>query len=207
MHINNEDEDEEKVGIISDIKKELKRTGISTSLHGVPSMLLSNRKYVKTVWFIFTLISIGFCIFMIVRAITSYLQFEVVSNIRQVPQQNIIFPSIQICNPNFLATREASTYMNEYYLKNEGVNITNLDEYFDYMNVSRFSSFSWPFTETFLPTFNMTTRRSLGYSLEDMLLVCEFNSKPCNLSWFEWYSHPIFGNCYRFNTGYLNGGI
>ena len=159
------------------------------------------------VWLICTLISIGFCVFMIVRAIASYLQFKVVSNIRQVPQQNITFPSIQICNPNFLATREASAYLNEYYLKNEGVNITNLDEYFDYLNITMFSSFNWPFSQTFLPNFNMTTRRSLGYSLEDMLLVCEFDSKPCNLSWFEWYYHPNFGNCYRFNTGYLNGGI
>ena len=143
---------------------------------------------------------------MIARAITSYLQFDVKSQIRQVPQKNITFPSIQFCNPNYYATREASIYLNEYYLKNEGLNITNMDEYFDYSNITFFRSFNWPFYLTFSPKFNMTLRRSLGYSLEEMVLKCEFNSKPCNLSWFDWFYHPIYGNCYRFNTGYLNGG-
>ena len=194
--------DNAKVGIIVDIKKELKRSGIRTTLHGVPNLLLSNRKYIKIIWAIFTLLSIGFCIFMTVRAITNYLQFEVKSQIRQVPQKSITFPSIQFCNPNFLATREASAYLNEYYLKKQGINVTNLDEYF----ASTASNAFWPFYLTFSPNFNMTLRRSLGYSLEEMVLKCEFNSKPCNLSWFDWYYHPFFGNCYRFNTGYLNGG-
>ena len=93
-------------------------------------------------------------------------------------------------------------YLNEYYLKNDGVNITNMDEYL----ASNVTNAFWPFYLSFSPNFNMTLRRSLGYSIKEMVLKCEFNSKPCNLSWFDWYYHPLLGNCYRFNTGYLNGG-
>ena len=140
---------------------------------------------------------------MIVRAITNYLQFEVKSQIRQVPQKSITFPSIQMCNAKFFATREASDYLREYFL-NEGKNITNLDEFFDNPNASTLAN--WLIYQTYSPKFNMTLKRSFSYSLEDILLKCEFDSKPCNLSWFDWYYHPFFGNCYRFNSGYLNGG-
>ena len=195
-----------KFGLLADIRKELKRSGDLTTLHGVPNILLTDRTYMKVIWMIFFLLSMGLCIFMIVRAITNFLHYETKSQIRQVPQQSITFPSIQICNPNYFATREASAFLNEYYLKNDRVNITNLDEYFAYQNSSWFGSFNWPFYKTFSPEFNDTLRRSLGYSLEDMILKCEFDSKPCNLSWFDWYYHPINGNCYRFNTGILNKG-
>ena len=143
---------------------------------------------------------------MITKTISGYLEYELKSQIRQVPQKSLKLPSIQICNTNNLATPEGKAYLNEFYFKNFGYNFTS------FVDVFRTNSTLLEFTflayyQTFLPDFNQTRRKSFGYSLDDFMIACEFDSKPCNRSWFEWNYNSLFGNCFLFNSGFLNGGL
>lgn len=188
------------------IKKELKIAGYLSTLSSIPNILMINRLYVKLIWIICLFISLGFCIFMIHRTVVNYLQFDLTSQIRQNPQESVKFPSISFCNPNNLATTEGTKYFNKYYFDNYRVNLSNFDQVFAFLNEDFFYLTEWLRYQPFLPSFNKTLRQSLSYSLEEMIISCQFDSKPCNLSWFEWFSHSVFGNCYYFNTGFINEG-
>lgn len=194
-----------KWGYWPDIREELKRCGELTTINGIPNILASKRLYMKAIWIMFILVSISVCTFMIVRQVSMYLEFDLATQTRQVRQQSIKFPSIQICNPNYFVTKEAYTYLNEFYSKRYGRNLSSFDELFKFTNETSLRSFNAAFYETFSPEFNLTRRRSFSHSLDDLLVTCLFDSKPCDPSWFDWFSHPIFGNCFKFNSGFLNG--
>lgn len=136
-------------------------------------------------------------------SVLDYSKYDTKSIIRQVPNKNLGFPSIFICNPNNYATPAALAYLKEFYLRNYGENFTSLDEI--YSNLSFDDAFNWPFYNTFSPDFNQMLMKSFSYSLEDVLITCEFNSKPCNLSWFDLSINPLIGVCFQFNSGRLNG--
>jgi hypothetical protein len=50
-------------------------------------------------------------------------------------------------------------------------------------------------------------RRKFGHHLDDILLFCLFDYKPCNSSDFVWSYDNNFGNCYTFNSGYDSNGV
>jgi hypothetical protein len=184
---------------------EIREAATSTTAHGLPHILEAKSRTLKLMWLTLTLCSVGFCAFIIIRSIMGYVQFDVSSAIRQSPQENITFPLISICNVNRFSTKAAFEFMREYYLETYGLNFSNYDEF--YWNYDVNDDGGWLAYISHAPWFNDTLRKSFGYSLDEMLIKCEFNSKPCNLSWFEWFYHPLYSNCYKFNSGELNGGI
>ena len=46
----------------------------------------------------------------------------------------------------------------------------------------------------------------MGFSLDDMLVKCQFNKNPCSSADFEWYFDFHYGNCFKFNTGINSSG-
>ena len=42
----------------------------------------------------------------------------------------------------------------------------------------------------------------LGYSIEDFVINCQFNSESCYLENWKWFFDNWHGNCYQFNHGY-----
>ena len=48
---------------------------------------------------------------------------------------------------------------------------------------------------------NDSYKRSLGYSIEEMLITCLYNNKQCAPRDFNWYYSYNYGNCFSFNTG------
>src|SRR5690606_35639629 len=48
--------------------------------------------------------------------------------------------------------------------------------------------------------------KSLGMSLEDMLISCTYANTACTVNDFEWYYEFFYGNCYRFNSGRNSSG-
>jgi hypothetical protein len=186
----------------------MKQSALSTTAHGLPHIFsASKHMVVKLIWLVCTLVSIGFCCFMIINATRNFLNYGKTSIIRQSPQEQLTFPALSICNQNPFVTREAWSYMQEYVFEMYGANVSSYKEITS-LNVHGVQiDEQYAFYYSFLPYIDMSMRRSFGYSLDDILLKCEFNSQPCNLSWFDWFYHPYLGNCYKFNSGELNGGF
>ena len=52
--------------------------------------------------------------------------------------------------------------------------------------------------------FTNEQKKLLAHNLDDLLINCKFNSKPCRE--FIWYFDSFYGNCYMFNTGFNSSG-
>ena len=193
-----------KLSFRAEVLKELKHHGYWSTFDGIQHMVLAERFYIKIVWAVMFVAFMGLSCLMITNSIIGYLGFSKNNIVRKQARQNITFPALSICDWNNFATREASEYLRERLYEKNGVNVTNYDDV--YTNKSLYWSVRWKFYETFSPDFNDSLRRSFGYSLDDLLIKCEFDSRPCNRSWFDWFYHTLFGNCYKFNSGNLNGG-
>uniref|UniRef100_A0A8C8RVF0 Sodium channel epithelial 1 subunit gamma n=1 Tax=Pelusios castaneus TaxID=367368 RepID=A0A8C8RVF0_9SAUR len=47
----------------------------------------------------------------------------------------------------------------------------------------------------------LETKVNMGYSAEDLLLTCFFDGISCDSRNFTSFHHPLYGNCYTFNSG------
>jgi hypothetical protein len=49
-------------------------------------------------------------------------------------------------------------------------------------------------------------KKSIGHSIDDILIGCKFNYQSCSSADFLWEYDKIYGNCYSFNSGFNSTG-
>ena len=45
-------------------------------------------------------------------------------------------------------------------------------------------------------------QKQLMSDFDKILISCNFDGVDCSISDFQWIWHPLWGNCYQFNSGY-----
>lgn len=134
------------------------------------------------------------CIYMIVRCISQYLQYDVTTTQVYIDQTEMDFPAISFCNVNTFASRPAYDYLRNYYNTKYGVNITTFLELAQLVaNGTVNYDSDWLVYQTYDPNFNDTLRKSLDVGPESMFSYCMINNKPCNSSDFVWYYSSLYG--------------
>lgn len=167
----------------------------SSSCHGYPRVL-ENDKILFMFWIIFPTLAASGAIFFITSTITSYLNYEVVTNINVYSENSAVFPSVSICNQNPFVTDYASDYV-QNAIQTLGLNTTftttsNFIEKLDFNRnvlLSILSTQSQEFKKKFALPFNQT------------IMSCIYNGMSCADDDFEWYFDFNYGNCYKFNGG------
>ena len=56
------------------------------------------------------------------------------------------------------------------------------------------------------PAMTAALKKSVGFLIEDMLVSCYYNYKPCNASDLTYFYNQQYGNCYKFNGGKDDNG-
>lgn len=199
----------EKQQIKLKIVKRLSEWSMSTTSHGIPQIVQAKKFYVKVVWAVFLLASIALCAIMVITSVEDFLRFEVTTKIRDKTYDQLTFPTVTICNTNPFVTEDASTF-----LRNVMTRRTNISSYFDdgdddfghLVNLSDPTQISSIMYLTNHPKFNQTLKRSFNYWPERLYKFRFLNIDQDVSTNLSWYYHPLYGNCYRFNSGYdLNG--
>ena len=80
------------------VKELLKELCEKTTAHGIPNIARANSKREVLLWLFFFCISSAICIYSIIGAIISYLEFEVITRIRLLSEVKSEFPTIAVCN-------------------------------------------------------------------------------------------------------------
>ena len=187
------------------IKVALSEIGEVSSWHGVPNIIRNDRIFVKVLWILIILISMGACTFILSNVGIQYFAYEVVTKITvqsEIPAQ---MPSIVICNSNGLMGDTALNF-SKYVL-----NTYNITEYNNYLNYKSSISSTQLNTKSNMldPKLMVLTksrdsmytdefRKSLGLSIGDMLVSCTFHLVECSADYFVWQYDTYYGNCYRF---------
>ena len=139
----------------------------------------------KLFWFIVLISCASICIFLIIGSVNDYLEYNVITTNRYLREKSGVFPTITICPKNTFAT-EYAAFVYEKIIKDNGINIYKIES----------------FVKNRTGSYLNDEQKQRMNDLNKILIGCNFNSVNCSISDFQWIWHPIFGNCYQFNSGY-----
>jgi hypothetical protein len=166
----------------------------STS-HGLPNIVRTNRLSIKILWTVCLLAAIGGCSYMVFKSISDYYEHETVTKIEKITELKSRFPTVSICNRDPLTTFKAQMYVENFAFNDSNVNLSTVDNF-----------------PNLIQNITRTTRKTLLYAFTDkidktllgsypQISRCSFNTEECSLNDFEYYYNIDLGNCIRFNSG------
>ena len=50
-------------------------------------------------------------------------------------------------------------------------------------------------------------KKKLGHKIDDILIECIFNNVECSTDDFIWHFDKLYGNCYKYNSGFNRNGL
>lgn len=156
----------------------------SSTSHGYSNIFRTKNLLLRTMWFIFFLAGLSVAIYMVTRSILEYVDYDVTTKIRKLKTDTLVFPTVTICNINPFVTQAGANYVIKYFSRK--YNRTIIDA-IDLINVSDDIFYDMEELRMFVasPSFNATLRKTFGYSVEEMILYCQFNSMDCDLNDIE----------------------
>jgi hypothetical protein len=186
------------------IKNVVFETTKNSTVHGLPSVVRSQRNGLKLMWLIFFLVSFGVSIFFVVQSIHAYFKYEVVTKISEVYEYPTKFPTVSFCSINQFTTNYSAAFARKILTRE---NITNV------LSKIENNFLRTMFTRYFLganarnPEISDEERKKFGKPFEDMLISCTFGAEICNTSDFEWFYDTVYGNCFKFNGAKDSKGL
>ena len=142
----------------------------------------------KIMWALAAFVSIIICIREMIEILQAYQDYDTVASFGLFNEIPSPFPAITICNLNPFQTDFALQFLSNFSvlenLKNDG----NDDFTIRVLLLNIISQ------------LDDSDKKRLAFDIDEILLSCVFNSKPCLKSDFDWYFHPYSGTCYRFNS-------
>jgi acid-sensing ion channel 5 len=186
-------------------KKFIEWSSVSTS-HGYPNIFRTKHTSVKILWAICLVVSISLCLFLLIRGIKAFLEFDVVTSIKTVEERPALFPSITICDIKKFKSDASADLFKDIYLTKYGINLT--EDNFYSKNVSSLYNNVIDLATAIAtnPGYGDTNRKKLGFKLDEILGGCSFNNKECNITDFKYFWDYNYGNCYTFNIGFNSSG-
>ena len=156
----------------------------SSTSHGYSNIFRTKNLILRTMWFLFFLTGLSVAIYMVSRSILEYLNFDVTTKIRKLKTDTLVFPAVTICNINPFVTQAGANYVIEYFSRKYNRTIKNAT---DLVNVSVDIFYDMEELRMFVasPSFNSTLRQSFGFSADEMILFCDFNSLGCDYNEIE----------------------
>lgn len=180
--------DSKPVKTSSKIKNAIADVVLSSTSHGIPNVVRSPRPSLKILWTLSTVVSAGFCCYLITQNIMSYLNFDVTTTIRVKKETSSLFPTITLCNLNAFTT----DYTVNTFIKSFSPDVKNMMGYFPWLNF---------YLSTIMNNDLQMNRSMFGDSKEKLLVESYFDVLLINQSELSYYFHPLYGNCYQFNSG------
>ena len=165
---------------------QLKREARGLKLDAIATILSdTDHKAFRLFWFSMLLISASACVVLVVKSIEEFARYEVTTKMRLLTDQEAVFPVITICSFNPFTTPYADALFAEAGVVNSLSNMWLLDTYMQNKTGERLSD----------------AQRKRMSDLNDLLVSCSFSFQTCSVDDFQRIFHPLFGNCYRFNSG------
>jgi hypothetical protein len=110
------------------------------------------------------------------------------------------FPTVTICNKSPLNTNDENFVKFKKIF--DGLKQNFYGKVKGTQNINNYMLFFQQYSklQVFLLS-NNTEKKKMSYSVDDMLINCQFNSIGCSKKDFEYYYTNSYGNCYKFNSG------
>lgn len=183
----------------------------SSSIHGLSNIFLSKRKLNKLAWLLLFIIFSILAIVFFKNAIKDYLKFQVQTDIKVIPKNQLEFPAITFCYLELcgIDSYEFNSYLKKYKLDEESRNGKNIDNEIDQnLKVQNIKTNLFWAKEIFLRKYNEENLEKILKNTTDffrlMLKNCTFNNAKCGFKDFVFLKIGEFKKCYSFNSGFIN---
>ncbi|CAF1227990.1 unnamed protein product [Adineta steineri] len=171
----------------------IKEFGLNTSAHGFPGIARSQTIHNRVFWTVSLLIFLGVMIYFVTESIIAYFQYSTQTSVTVVVEYPQAFPAVTVCNYSPLRyDRFISPFLNYTNARN----LTNTT------NTTNFTMEQASYIQEFL-IYKLNQNESLNdyfYSLDSMMVSCNYNNMPCTTTNFTWFISPLYGLCYTFNA-------
>ena len=178
----------------------VKTWGLSTSTHGIPNIIRNHHLFIKLMWIFCFLACFGYMTFGLVNIIQDYLSYEPITKMEFIRHASLEFPTVTICNKSPLNTNDENFVKFKKIF--DGLKQNFYGKVKGTQNINNYMLFFQQYSklQVFLLS-NNTEKKKMSYSVDDMLINCQFNSIGCSKKDFEYYYTNSYGNCYKFNSG------
>lgn len=133
----------------------------------------------KLIWLLCLLVSMCFCVLLVVERIFQYNKFEVTSRIRDIYYDNMTFPVVTVCNFNPMGTPIANQLIRKHYLDNYNVNISSGEHFLALLaNKTIENDNEFIFYSTFAPNFTSALKENLSHLA---IYGCQIKEMRCDL--------------------------
>ncbi|CAF0762726.1 unnamed protein product [Adineta ricciae] len=171
----------------------VKEFGLNTSTHGIPGIARSESTHNRIFWIVCLLIFFGIMVYFVTEAILAYFTYPTQTSVSIILEWPQAFPALTVCNYSpFRYDRFIGPFLNYTNMRN----LTNTTD------TSHFTVEQSHYIQDFL-TYKLNQNESLNdlfYSLDSMMMYCNYNGMSCEASNFTWFISPNFGLCYTFNA-------
>ena len=197
--------EKENVPFKHEVKKTFTEFMTTTPIHGLPQLMNTKTWYMKIFWIIFIGALFGFGIWLVVKAITDYLEHPVVSEVQENIETQMEFPAVTFCNLDPFATQYAIDHVEAKLISVFNLSMNDLIQptWATYSNLKKYQNFI--LNDISDPSYNVSTKQKFGVSLDKTLIDCHYNEESCldtMANNFIWYYSYRYGNCFTFNSGY-----
>ena len=171
-----------------------------TSLHGISSIFRTNHTFIRIMYGVSFLFSLFFLIYMFYSNCAEFLSFNVNTQIHVEREAFVDFPSVTFYNLKPININKFNLKENlSIFVKDvKHLNISNTYNYLYFLGYYSMANI--------ILNMSTTERSAISYTIDDMLLMCKYNSQICNKDEFRLNVTFKYGNCYSYNTGYnING--
>jgi hypothetical protein len=167
----------------------------NTTCHGASSLVRARNIYFRIIWLLAILFSISGCFYLLTQTFIDYFQFDVVTKIRVIPENEPTFPMITFCEQEILSTEYAWNYTRQLLNKTD-----------DELSVIQSNELASVIIQIVNDNENL---KLFGFNLDQILIICNFNLVKCDVeNEFIWFFHPSLGMCFQYNSGlHQNGSI
>jgi hypothetical protein len=142
-----------------------------------------NNIFAKLIWLSILIISACLTAWIILRTITTYLSYNVTSQIAVYYEIPTEFPAVTMCDTNPFSSTQAEDQFYTWF----GTNWFDLDTNEKQAKMLASS-----------PSYSDVDRRQLG--LNEKQIFCMYNNQYCTYD-LNWYWSYEYGNCFQFNVG------
>ncbi|CAF0995026.1 unnamed protein product [Brachionus calyciflorus] len=163
-------------------KKILSEIITSSTSHGLPNIIRSDRILIKILWILSTFISGSICTYLIIESIMKYYQYDVITKIRVTEEITTEFPTITVCNLNLFTNKKSLDAL-------QNLNLSTFPNNLYFQIQMKFS-------------VDQNELNLYGDSKEKLVRYLFMNHEKISLDTIVHYTHPEYGNCFKINSGF-----
>ncbi|CAB03443.3 Amiloride-sensitive sodium channel [Caenorhabditis elegans] len=175
-----------------------------TSTHGVPHIGMANARWLRAFWILVVVVSIALFIWQFITLLTNYLSFSVnTETTLQFAERT--FPTVTICHLNPWKLSETKSVDPDMSALIDAYNSDSSSAQFGLPasltadRQQQASKWTLMYSER-LNEKQYNDAADIAYSYDDMVVSCTYNAKTCNITDFNDFYNPSYGNCLQFNT-------